>query len=244
MSNRFADHRVVVTGASRDFGRTLAIRFAQEGAEVFLSARTLAGAQKVQDEIRALGHASVHAFACDLTDPASIRDFAAKVTDVTDRIDTLINNAARWLEGTDLLSASDDDVVDTIASGAIGTVLTTKNFLPLLLASEHPDIVTMVSTCGVVGFDRSSAHDAFYAAKHAQAGFSDILSKRLRDKGVRVISLYPPDFRNTDPLSEAWGSAPRTPNEMLTSQSLSECVLFAVGQPRDCFIKSFHFEQV
>ncbi|MGK5496675.1 SDR family oxidoreductase [Streptomyces sp. URMC 125] len=244
MSNRFGDRRVVINGASRDFGRTLAIRFAQEGAEVFLSARTAEGAEKVRDEIRALGHDRVHAFACDLTDPASVRGFAARVGEITDHVDILVNNAARWLEGTDLLSASDDDVIDTIASGAIGTVLTVKNFLPLLLASEQPDIVTMVSVCGVPGNHRSSAHDAFYAAKHAQAGFTEVLSKRLRSKGVRVISLYPPDFRNNDPLSEAWETAPRTADSMLTSQSLSECVLFAVGQPRDCFIKSFHFEQV
>ncbi|MFZ3475029.1 SDR family oxidoreductase [Streptomyces sp. 4.24] len=244
MSNRFAGHRVVITGASRDFGRTLAIRFAQEGAEVFLSARRLDGAQKVRDEIRALGHASVHAFACDLTDPASIREFAARLAEATDRIDVLVNNGARWLEGADLLSASDEDVVDTIAAGAVGTVLVTKNLLPLLLASDHADIVTMVSSCGAQGYSRSSAHDAFYAAKHAQAGFSDILSERLRGQGVRVMSLYPPDFRNADPLSEAWEKAPRTADSMLTSQSLSECVLFAVGQPRDCFIKSFHFEQV
>jgi hypothetical protein len=30
----------------------------------------------------------------------------------------------------------------------------------------------------------------------------------------------------------------------LTAQSLVECILFAVAQPRDCFIKAFHFEQV
>ncbi|WP_316528205.1 SDR family oxidoreductase [Kitasatospora brasiliensis] len=243
MSNRFDGHRVVITGASRDFGRTLAIRFAQEGAEVFLGARTLAGARKVRDEIRALGHDPVHPFACDLADPASIREFAAEVAGATDRVDVLVNNGARWLEGADLLSASDEDVVDTIAAGAIGTVLVTKNLLPLLLASERPDIVTMVSSCGAHGYSRSSAHDAFYAAKHAQAGFSDILSERLRGRGVRVIALYPPDFDNADPLSDDWESAPRTADSTLTSQSLSECVLFAVGQPRDCFIKSFHFEQ-
>ncbi|AOT60660.1 MULTISPECIES: SDR family oxidoreductase [Streptomyces] len=243
MTHRFDGLRVVITGAARDFGRTLSLLFAREGAEVYLSARTLEAAEKTRDEIRALGHDSVHAFACDLTDPASIRAFAAGVGALTDRVDVLVNNAARWLEGTDLLAASDEDVIDTISSGATGTVLAVRAFLPLLRASDRPDIVNMVSVCGVPGAHRSSAHGAFYAAKHAQAGFADVLSKRLRPEGVRVISLYPPDFRNTDPLSDAWEDAPRTADGMLTSQSLSECVLFAVGQPRDCFIRSFHFEQ-
>lgn len=241
---RWDNHRVVITAAGRDFGRTLAIRLADLGAEIFLSARELAAAQRVRDEIRNRGHQRVHAFACDLTDPASIRDFASSVAEHTDRVDVLINNGSRYLEGPDLLSVTDADVVDTIASGATGTVLTTKSFLPLLLNSEIPDVVTMASACGTPGHHRSDAHDAFYAAKSAQAGFAEILSKRLRPQGVRVISLYPPDFDNADPLSEEWETTPREAKDALTAHSLVECILFAVAQPRDCFIKAFHFEQV
>lgn len=243
---RFDDHRVVIAAAGRDFGRALAIRFADLGAGVFLSARTLAAAEHVRDEIRdrGQGHPQVHPFACDLTDPASVRGFAAGVARHTDHIDVLVNNGSRYLEGPDLHAASDADVVDTIASGATGTVLTVKNFLPLLLNSDKPDVVTMVSACGTAGHHRSAAHDAFYAAKSAQAGFAEILSKRLRPQGVRVLSLYPPDFDNPDPLSEEWETTPRESTDALTAQSLVECILFAVAQPRDCFIKAFHFEQV
>ncbi|MFE1308464.1 SDR family oxidoreductase [Streptomyces sp. NPDC058755] len=240
---RLDGRKVVITGASRDFGRTLAIRFAQCGAEVYLSARTAQAARRVADEVRGLGHDQVHAFACDLSAPASIQAFAAEVAAVTGHIDILVNNAARWLEGTDLLSATDEDVADTVASGATGTVLMVKNFLPLLRASRQPDVVNMISAAGVPGHHRSDAHSAFYAAKSAQAGFADILSKRLRPEGVRVISLYPPDFVNPDPLSEDWEKTPRGTGDPLTAHSLVECVLFAVSQPRDCFIRSFTFEQ-
>ncbi|MEU5654264.1 SDR family oxidoreductase [Streptomyces sp. NPDC047737] len=240
---RLDDRRVVITAAGRDFGRTLAIRLADLGAEVYLSARRLDAAERVRDEIRGRGHERVHAFACDLTDAASIHAFASAVARHTDRVDLLVNNGSRYLDGPDLLSATDEDIADTIASGATGTVLTVKNFLPLLLTSAQPDIVTMVSACGTAGHQRSDAHDSFYAAKSAQAGFAEILSKRLRPQGVRVISLYPPDFDNPDPLSGEWESTPRGPGSTLTAHSLVECVLFAVSQPRDCFIKSFHFEQ-
>ncbi|MFJ2846857.1 SDR family oxidoreductase [Streptomyces griseofuscus] len=240
----FHQQRVVITGASRDFGRTLAIRFAQKGAEVFLSARSLEASRRVANEIRELGHERVHAFACDLSDAASIRRFADELAQSTDRVDVLINNGARWLEGPDILSASDEDVIDTIASGATGTVLMVKRLLPLLLASDHPDIVNMISAAGLPAHYRSTAHDAFYAAKSAPAGFADILSRRLRPRGVRVIALYPPDFSNPDPLSPQWESTPRGSGDVLTAHSVAECVFFALGQPRDCFIKSFHFEQV
>ncbi|MGW5254384.1 SDR family oxidoreductase [Streptomyces sp. NPDC004012] len=239
----YEQQSVVITGASRDFGRTLAIRFAQRGADVFMSARSLKAARRVAGEIRDHGHEHVHAFACDLTDAASIRQFAGEVAERTDRVDVLVNTGARWLEGPDLLSASDDDVIDTIAAGATGTVLMVKRFLPPLVASERPDVVNMISAAGLPGHQRSDAHAAFHAAKSAQAGFAEILSKRLRPQGVRVIALYPPDLCNPDPLSSQWENTPRGSGHMLTAHSVAECVFFALGQPQDCFIKSFYFEQ-
>ncbi|MEV5496516.1 SDR family oxidoreductase [Nonomuraea fuscirosea] len=240
---RLDDHSVVITAAGRDFGRALAITLADLGATVFLSARTLAAAERTRDDIRGRGAGKAYAFACDLTDPASIRDFAHRVAAHTDHIDVLVNNGARYVEGEDLLAASDDDVIDTLASGATGTVLVTKNFLPLLLRSAKPDIITMISTAGLPGHARSTAHAAFYSAKNAQAGFTEILSKRLRPQGVRVISLYPPDFDNADPLTPDRHTKPRGPENPLTSESLINCIVFAIGQPRDCFIKAFHFEE-
>ncbi|WP_030157414.1 SDR family oxidoreductase [Glycomyces sp. NRRL B-16210] len=236
---RLHGYRAVITGAGRGFGRSLSISLAREGAEVFLSAREFAAAERVAEEVRHVG-GRAHAFECDLGDPDSIREFAEAAAEVTDRIDLLVNNGAPYLDAGGFLEADDEDIAAVIAAGAAGTVLTTKRFLPLLLASDRPDIVTMVSGCGEYGNHRSAAHEAFYAAKSAQAGFTEVLSKRLRPKGVRVISLYPPDFDNPDPLSPEW-DAPH--GEALSARSLVDCVLFAIGQPRDCFIKSFYFEQ-
>ncbi|GAB3228994.1 SDR family NAD(P)-dependent oxidoreductase [Glycomyces halotolerans] len=239
---RFADYRIVITGAGRGFGRSLAVHFAGQGAEVFVSARGFDAAERVCEDLRGRGHRA-HAFTCDLAEPDSVRDFAEAVAAQSERIDVLVNNGAPYLSAADFAAASDDEVAEVIAAGATGTALAVKHFLPLLERSERPDIVTMISACGEPGHDRSAAHEAFYAAKSAQSGLTEILSKRLRARGIRVISLYPPDFANSDPLGDAWDSAPRGPRDPLTAQSLVDCVAFAVSQPRDCFIKSMHFEQ-
>lgn len=123
-------------------------------------------------------------------------------------------------------------------------MLTVKHFLPLLRASVGADVVNLVSSAAEARNHRSRAHPAFYAAKAAQAGFADILSHRLRPESIRVISLYPPDFMDGDPLHSTWDHASRTAGDPLTAQSVLDCVLFAIGQPRDCFIRSFHFEQM
>ncbi|WP_441247445.1 SDR family oxidoreductase [Kitasatospora sp. McL0602] len=235
---------MVITGAGRGFGRALALEAGRSGARLFVSARGLAAAEKVAAEVAADSGISVHASACDLADPASVRAFAAEVAAHTDRVDVLVNNGARYLEGPDLWDAEDEEITDTIASGATGTLLMLKHLLPLLRGSAAADVVNLVSSAAEPRNHRSQAHPAFYAAKAAQAGFADILSHRLRPEGIRVISLYPPDFSDGDPLDPTWDHAPRSADQPLTARSVADCVLFAIGQPRDCFIRSFHFEQL
>lgn len=239
-----AGKTVVISGAGRGFGRAFALHAGRMSARVVVSARTLAAAQKTADEVAADSGARVDAYACDLTDPTTVRGFAEAVATHVDQVDVLINNGARYLQGPDLWDADDDAITDTVASGATGTLLTVKHFLPLLRTSEGADVVNVVSSAAEARNHRSQAHPAFYAAKAAQAGFADILSHRLRPEGIRVISLYPPDFTDGDPLHSTWDHASRAADDPLTAQSVLDCILFAISQPRDCFIRSFHFEQL
>lgn len=227
--------RAAITGAARDTGRLLAEAFAGRGAQVFISARDLAAAEHVAEAISQRGPGRADAFSCDLAVPKSVASFAAALAERTNHLDVLINNGAPYIEGEDLGDVSDEKIERVMAAGGTGTMLLTKHLLPLLRASSRPDIVTMVSACGEVGHRRSGAHPAFYAAKHAQAGLAEILSHRLRPEGIRVISLFPPDFVQ---------DGPRQANSDLTARSVIDCVLFAVSQPRDCFIREFRFEQV
>ncbi|WP_460915715.1 SDR family NAD(P)-dependent oxidoreductase [Plantactinospora veratri] len=227
--------RVAITGAARGTGRLLAEAFAERGAQIFLSARDVVAARRVADAINQQGAGRADAFHCDLAVPDSVRGFAAAVADRTSYLDVLINNGASYIEGDDLADVSDDTIESVMTAGGTGTVLLTKHLLPLLRASSRPDVVNMISTCGEVGHRRSGAHPAFYAAKHAHAGLAEILSHRLRPEGIRIISLFPPDFVQ---------NGPRQADSDLTAQSVIDCVVFAVGQPRDCFIREFHFEQV
>ncbi|WP_427886588.1 SDR family NAD(P)-dependent oxidoreductase [Kribbella sp. GL6] len=220
----FAGRHVLVTGAGRDTGRLLALAFAARGAHVLATARTAAAAEETAALIRATGGLAAPAV-LDLADPASIERLEVE------RLDVLVNSGARYLGP----QADPQDISETIAGAAAGTVLLTERLLPLLRASAAADIVNLISAAGEVGQHRSDAHGAFYAAKHAQAGYAEILSERLRPEGIRVISLFPPDFVQ---------DGPRESGCELTAASVVECVLFAVGQPRDCFIRAFAFEQL
>jgi NAD(P)-dependent dehydrogenase (short-subunit alcohol dehydrogenase family) len=99
--NRFAGRNVIVTGASRGIGAALAERFAAEGANVVIVARTVDQHDHLTGSLnetlqRGRRHgAKVEAIAADLADPSSRATIVPRALELLDgRIDVLVNNAA------------------------------------------------------------------------------------------------------------------------------------------------------
>lgn len=94
---------------------------------------------------------------------------------------------APWLEGS-IDECSDAEIVRTVSAGVSGTILVTKGLLPGLRNSTCPDIITIVSTFAIPGWDLDGGSAPFHAAKHGQSGFSDKLRHELRGAGSRICS--------------------------------------------------------
>jgi NAD(P)-dependent dehydrogenase (short-subunit alcohol dehydrogenase family) len=77
----------------------------------------------------------------------------------------LINNGASWLAGS-LEEQSDAEIAAIVAAAVTGTILVTKGLLPALHRSAAADIITVVSTAGILGWDVNGGSVPFYAAKH------------------------------------------------------------------------------
>ena len=90
----FAGKKVLITGAGRDFGRTLAINFARLGADLLLSARKIENARATETIVRSMLPATnIACFPIDLTDVRQLAGVRAEIERFTDRIDILIHNA-------------------------------------------------------------------------------------------------------------------------------------------------------
>ncbi|MGA7861057.1 MAG: SDR family oxidoreductase [Thermoplasmata archaeon] len=226
--------RIVITGATRGLGRALAIVAADQGAELVLLGRDSAKLPPVADAIRARTGRKAATVPCDLAQPDSIREACLSTLAIAPVIDVLVNNAAPWLPGTfeDLAEA---DIVGAVAAAVTGTILVTKELLPGLRRSAAADIVTIVSTAALPGQNSGDASAVFHAAKHAQSGFSDKLRTELKEHGIRVTAIYPPDFDDTDPLGPEWNEV-REPaaHGRLTNREVVGAVLFAITAPRVC----------
>jgi NAD(P)-dependent dehydrogenase (short-subunit alcohol dehydrogenase family) len=94
-AQRLAGRVALVTGASRGIGRAVARRFAAEGADLVLLARTTGGLEELDDEIQALGGRKSLLVPLDLKDFAALDRLGAALYDRFKRLDVLVGNAGQ-----------------------------------------------------------------------------------------------------------------------------------------------------
>jgi NAD(P)-dependent dehydrogenase (short-subunit alcohol dehydrogenase family) len=143
-TGRLAGRVALITGASRGIGRAVALRFAREGADVILLARTVAALEEVDDEIRAEGGAATLVPA-ELTDYPVIERMSAAVYERWGRLDVLVGNAG-MLGVLSPLSHIAPDVWDQVlAVNVTANWRLIRSFDPLLRASPAGRLIFVTS---------------------------------------------------------------------------------------------------
>jgi 3-oxoacyl-[acyl-carrier protein] reductase len=179
--------RVFITGGSRGIGRAIALRFAREGAKVAIAARNSEQLDAVVAEIEAAGGEG-HAVQMDIADHNSAEAAIFRANDFFGgTMDLLVNNA-----GIFSVQPFEDLTLEIwqrfLDINLTGQYVVTLEALGALQESERAHIVNICSTAGKQGFAGSVG---YCASKYGLRGFSDGLREDLRDKGIRVSTVYP-----------------------------------------------------
>lgn len=180
----------VVTGGSRGIGRHIAAALHEAGAAVAITGRdesTLAQAAK------AIGP-RCRAFVCDQRDPAAIEAMAGAVQAQLGPVHLLVNNAGGGFSGK-VADTPLEDWQRVIDLNLTGVFLTTKAFLPGMIARERGDIIMISSMSGKKGDPGTSAYNA---AKFGLQGFSQALNYEVRRHNIRVMVLNPSRVDTSD----------------------------------------------
>jgi NADP-dependent 3-hydroxy acid dehydrogenase YdfG len=220
----------VVTGASSGIGAASAVRLAEAGYRVVLTARRTDRLDDVAKQITAAGgRADVHEL--DVTDRAAVDALAQSL----DRCDVLLANAGGAFGADSVAESSPADWQAMYEVNVIGTLHTVQALLPKLIDSGAGTIVIMGSTAGFVAYEGGGG---YVAAKHGEHAIAATLRLELYDKPVRVMEIAPGMVKTAEFAKNRYrGDEAKAAAvyagvaEPLTDEDVADAVVWTVTRP-------------
>ncbi len=177
----------LVTGALTGIGRATAFAFAREGYRVAISGRRAEAGQALAAELRTTGVEAEFLLA-DVRHEAEVRALVDGVVQRFGRVDVAVNNAGA--EGA--LGPVHEQTVEnydtTFSTNVLGTLLSLKHEMRVMLAQGGGAIVNVSSIAGQVGMAGASV---YVASKHAVEGLTRSVALEGAAAGVRVNAVAP-----------------------------------------------------
>jgi 3-oxoacyl-[acyl-carrier protein] reductase len=183
----------MITGGTRGIGRAIARRFAQEGSNLAICARTQADLDETAAEIEGLGRECFHR-PCDVPLKEQCVAFVEEALRHFRQIDILVNNAggAETPEPQTLLETNDQVWFRYIDLNLHSTWYFTKALLPHLVKHGHGRIVNIASLLALQG---AEGWGAYAAAKAGILGMSRVLALEYGKDGVTCNCVCPGGVR-------------------------------------------------
>jgi 3-oxoacyl-[acyl-carrier protein] reductase len=182
------DGRVaVVTGGGRGIGRAVALRLANEGANVAISYRSNdAAAEEVAEEARAAG-AQCEIFKGDVASPNDVHALFEGVGEALGQVEILVNNAGLRRDNL-MMRMKESEFDEVLRTNLKGTYLCTRAALRPMLRARWGRIVNVSSVVGLVG----NAGQANYAASKAGIiGLTKSVAREVAQRGITANAVAP-----------------------------------------------------
>lgn len=177
----------IITGAARGIGKAIAIRFAQEGANI--ACTDLAedeNSKEVENTCKNFG-VKVKFYASDASELSATEKVVDQIAEEFSRIDIVVNNAG--IARDTLLIRMTEEQWDLVLKVNLKSVFNfTKSVQKIMLKQKQGSIINMSSVVGVSG----NAGQANYAASKAGIiGFTKSVAKELGSRNIRCNAIAP-----------------------------------------------------
>jgi NADP-dependent 3-hydroxy acid dehydrogenase YdfG len=177
----------LITGAGRGIGQAIALRLAQAGIAIVLAARTESQLCETATIAEQFG-AETLPIPTDMTQDQQLETLVHTALSHFGHIDILVNNAGGGPPRTSVVKTRPVDWEMTLRTNLWATMLVSKLVLPAMIAQERGAIINICSQAALVG---RAGEAAYAAAKFGVRGFSQALREEVREKGIKVSTIYP-----------------------------------------------------
>jgi len=213
------DKIAVVTGASRGIGRAIALKLAESGADVVVTATSRESAEKVAGEIEKLGRKSLPV-AVNVAAYDDVEKLIKTTLEAFSRIDILVNNAGINRDNL-LVRMSQDEwnaALDVNLKGTFNCIrAATKSFMK----QRAGKIINITSVVGVIG---NAGQANYCASKAGVIGLTKSVARELAARNIQVNAIAP-GYIATDMTEQL--------SEEIKTELQNTIPLGRIGEPED-----------
>ena len=178
---------IVITGASRGFGKAIAARVAAAGHSLFLSSRNEMALYKTMEELLLqYPQSGIKARAFDISIKQQAQQLGQWVL-AAGPVDVLVNNAGSFIPGS-VHNEPDNALEDMMQVNLFSAYHLTRVLLPSMMERKTGHIFNMCSIASLQAYKNGGAYSI---SKFALLGFSKNLREELKPHGVKVTSVIP-----------------------------------------------------
>jgi len=183
---RLKDKKAIVTGAGQGIGRSIALKMAQEGADVVISEWDPETGNQTKKEVEALGRKALFT-KVDVANRIQVQNMVTEILRVWGRIDILVNNAG-FDRGATLLKVKEEDWDAVLGVHLKGTMNCIQAVAPHMIEKQYGKIINISSIYGKSG---GIAAISYGAAKAGIIGLTKSVARELGGYQINVNVVLP-----------------------------------------------------
>jgi 2-hydroxycyclohexanecarboxyl-CoA dehydrogenase len=204
---------VVVTGATANIGRGVAIAFAAEGANVVVVGRDAAAGERVCEEVISGGAGGVLWQAADVTDRSQVDSMVSATLDQFGVVDVLVNNVGGNIDIDKFVDSDPETWRWDLDLNLLSTFHCTQAVLPGMIERQYGRIINIGSTAGLIGDPMLAVYSAAKGGVHA---FTRVLAKEVGPHGITVNAVAPYGTLPEDPVRHVSSGSRYGPDGVFT----------------------------
>lgn len=212
----------VITGGNRGIGLAVAKMAAENGAHVYIAARTFENG--LEDTLKTLGASSVRFLKCDLSTRDGVERLAQSMEKI--EVDILFNNAG-LLTGGIIEDQSLDDIYSMFQVNLNALVHLSRALIPGMIQRGRGKIINNSSVSAFMHFPCAST---YAASKAAVVTFTDCIEAELYGTGVTTLCLITPGIKTRmfDEIESKYSKNFETPKDSISAEDYAKKIKTAI----------------